>query len=339
MELVDLLGQDAFSRASMTEAINQVEFAPTQLTGDDLFKTERIRTDTAQVDIEKGKLTLIAHSERGDPIKSQSTKGPRRTEYFKTGRRATHGSLTASELAFTRQTGSDQLLEVKTEIAKVWDRKYEDMKATFEHMALGCTDGLVIDTDGTILYDYYDKFGVSRPSTINFDFKNLKEGDCRNYIMKNIVRPMRRNAKGAQYSYVRALCGEDAFDGLQANPEFYKTFETQQAGAELRGSTEDIKTNFAGVLWEEYVGTDDTSTIALAPDEIRFIPAGKGNSVFRKILSPGEKFSDIGKEGEDLYSWLKLDDPDDPSMIDVFLAAYRLYMCARPEMIRRGRVI
>ena len=152
---------------------------------------------------------------------------------------------------------------------------------------------------------------------------------------------MQKNAKGARFTVIHALCGSGAMDKLHKNPEFYKSFLAQQEANELREGYFGKATKFADVHWEEYQGTDsnhpEASDLELGEDEIIFFPGGDKNNIYREVLSPGEKFSDLGKLGEKLYSWLQWgDDKDDPEWVKIFVAKYVLYLNTRPEMTRIG---
>lgn len=343
--LVDVVNGDGFKLSEMTMAINKVETVPNQLGALDIYQPSPIRSDHMMLDVTEGKIRLVRTSQRGEPIESRDKARKAKMKSFFTGRLALKDRIRATDLAFLREIGTaDQPRELASELAERQSGDnglMADIDTTKEFQRLGGLRGKLFDTEGTLLYDYFVEMGVSEPSVVNIDFVNLKEGALRNYIADNIVRPMEKAAKGARFSKVIALCHPSAYDKLNANPEYYQTFLNQQQASELRGDHRKQPVYFAGVEWVEYIGTDDDVTVALGDGEIIFIPAGKGNTVYKQVNSPGEKFSDLGKKGEEWYSWLVLDTdcPDDPSWVDLFVATYLLMLNTRPEMTRIGNAL
>ncbi len=343
--LLNIFENDAFSLASMTDAINKVEYVPNRLGALGLFRPSPIRTKIAALDVRAGQINLVQTSQRGEAIESRDKRRKAQMKHFETSRLALHDRITADDLAFLRQFGTeDQIKSLATEIALRQGGNgnnglIDDIDLTKEHMRLGALRGKVLDADGSLIYDYYAAMGVSEPSAININLTTLKEGNLRAYIASNIVRYMRRNRKGARFEGVTALCGAEAFDKLNKNPEYYDTFKSQQEASELRNSYMGESVSFAGCDWEEYQGTDDNSELALGDNEIVFVPNGETNTVFKQIMSPGEKFSHVGQLGQDMYSWLKPEADPDPSYVDVNVASYLLMLNTRPEMTRIGNAV
>lgn len=340
--LLNIFQNDAFSLASMTGAINKVEFVPGRIGQMGLFKADPIRTKLAAIEVSNGRIELIKTSQRGEGFESRDKRRKGTLKYFETKRLAVKDRITADDLAFLREFGTeDQIKQLAAEIARRQNADQNglmaDIDLTMEHMRLGAINGKLLDADGALLYDYFAEMGVSEPSVVNIDFSALTDGSLREWVQNNVIRHMRHKAKGARFSQVHALCGAAAFDKLHKNKEFRETFLNTQAAAELRGSYDQVATPFGGALWEEYIGTDD-ATLEIGDNEIKFVPGGN-NSIFRHVMSPGEKFSHVGQLGQPWYSWLNWDNEDnDPAWLDIKVAAYPLMLNTRPEMVRKAAV-
>lgn len=311
MELVNILENDAFSMASMTQAIETAPTQPRELKELGIFVQDPIRTETAVIEFKEGRLEIAPLDERGDTYSSSSDE-PRKLRYFKTKRVARHKRLTASDLAFVRQFGDNEAMiiaELQKEIAK-WQTGpgglMDQCENRLELMRLGALNGLLLDHNGNTVYDFYAEFGISKPPTVFLDIANTSEFQLRKKIESQITRPMRRKAKGRYIGEVRALCGEAAWDTLMANAEFNKRYEAA-ADAKMAGklaeATLGTEVSFAGVTWKEYFGADDGTSINLGAEEIKFFP-GKGSNIFRHVLSPGETFDDLAQQGKEWYSYL-----------------------------------
>lgn len=338
--ILNIFQNDAFSMASMCDAIQKVPTVPRQLGNMKIFTPMPIRTVDFGIEIDEKSLKLIPFSQRGEPL-SQKETNRRKMITFNTFRVAKGDKLLASQLAFVRQFGSeDQMIQaVAEEIASRQTGPgglMDDVDATKENMRLSALFGQLKDADGTVVEDYYAAFGVQQPADLMLALATTSDGNLRYNIEKNVVIPMRQKAKGARFTKVYAMCGTEAWLELCKNPEFYATYLAQLQGQELRDGTLDKTYSFAGCEWFPYFGTDDNETVALDEDEIVFFPGGVNNSVFREVLSPGETFDDIGQMGKDIYSRIILDDKRN-THVDLEVMSYPTYVNTRPEMIRKGR--
>lgn len=342
MDLINILENDAFTMANMTAAIASAPTQPRELRNEGLFVHEPIRTETVGIEFRNGTLQIATLDDRGAPY-ATATAEQRLIRYFKTKRVARHDRMSASDLAFVRQFGSDEariVSELQKEIARRQAGPTGLMaqcENRLELMRLGALKGLVVDHNGAVVYDFYSEFGIATPPTVFLNIAAKSEGELRLAIESQITRPMRRKAKGRQFTGVSARCGEAAWDALMANGEFRKRYEAS-ADAKMVGklheSTLGIEVSFAGVTWREYFGADDGSSINLAATEIRFYPSG-GSGIFKHILAPGETFAELGETGKEFYSYIVKDVemPDNPRHLDLYVAQYPMLINTAPDLV------
>lgn len=336
MEIVDVLNDDAFSMASMSEAINEAESPPDHLESMGIFRPEPIRTETVMIEKQSEKLSLVQTSERGMPVE-QRAKGSRDIRHLSTTRIAKGDTIRASELAFVRGLGeTDAIQAVQEEFARRMGLVRDDMRLTKENMRLGAMQGLLTDADGTVIYDYASEFGIAKNAETTFALGTLSDGALREKIANTVIRPMRKAAKGARYTQVHAKCGDEFWDNLIKNPEVRETYKIQNDGAELRNSGLDFVLNFGGVLWENYQG-DDESKVAIPATKVKFFPGGQGSDVFKEALAPGESFADIGQLGQEWYA-MQLMDEKRNQFVELEVYSYPLFYCRRPKMLFSGKL-
>jgi len=342
MEIMNIFKNDAFSLASMSDAIERVPTNPARLGQLNLFSAKPIRTTLFGVEEREGSLSLIQTSLRGESLE-KATKGKRKMRYFETSRLAKQDTILASELAFVRSFNTeDQVQQVQAEIAQRLngnDGLLADLDYTREYHRLGAIQGKVMDADGTsVIYDFYDEFDIVESDEIAFDLSAASptDGDLRKLIQVKIIRPMRKIAKGSRYSGIRALCSPEFYDAFIAHPEIRETYKNWSANADLRKGYDGEVFQFGGVSWEEYVGDDSNSEVALGAEKVRFVPEGTGNTIFQTIYSPGETFDDIGQLGKEVYSWV-IPEEKRNTKVDLEVFTYPLYMCRRPDMLFRGK--
>ncbi len=338
---IDVLNQDAFSSVSMLAAIERIDTKPDRLGQLGIFTENPIRSATVAVEERAGTLSLIQTSQRGAPLDQRTTE-TRSIRDFRTARIAKGDRLLASELQFIRQFGTeDQTEEMQVEIARRLSGPaglLAEVEATWENMRLGAVQGILTDADDSTIYNWFTEFGITQATETDFDLDNASpvSGALRKLVQSDVVRVMRRLAKGARYSGIRALCGSAFFDDLIGHIDVRETFLNQAAASELRAGYDGVAFQFGGVTWEEYIGTDDNSTVAIDTDEVKFFPEGTGNTVFEMALSPGEQIAHIGQLGQPYYPMI-IPDTDRDMWADLEVYSYPLFICKRPEMLLRGK--
>jgi len=338
--MLNIFQNNAFGVAGMLTAVEKSETVPQRLGTLKLFTASPIREKVVGIEMRDNGISLIKTSLRGEPLE-QTTQGKRNKRYFETSRIGKGDKILASELAFVTQFGSEeQVLQVQAEIARRLSGPgglLDQVEATFEHMRLSALNGILLDSDLSVIYNFYDEFGIIENAEIGFNLSAIADGDLEKMVNAQILRPMRIKSKGARYSEVRAECGSDFFDDLIKTKEVRERRKTDRENGNDNDSYLGRKVFFAGIMWEEYIGTDDGTTVAVESDKVKFYPSGLGNTVFEHVQSPGEAFEDIGQLGKPVYAEINVEKKDRPTFAELEAIAYPLFLNKRPEMIFKGR--
>lgn len=341
MEFMNIFENDAFSLSSMTDAIDRVPTNPGTLGQLNLFNVNPIRTETVGIEERAGTLSLIQTSKRGTPLE-QGLADKAKMRYFATTRIAKEDHILASELQFVRQFNTtDQIKSLQSEMARRMTGAtglLADVIYTKENMKLGAIQGKFLDADGSVIYDYFTEFQITANTEIGFNLTVTTDGDLREMIQQNVVRPMRQKAQGARYSGVTALCDATFFDALMKNPEVRGSYQGIPEQVWLRTNYDGRDFDFGGVTWVEYFSDDADDTVKIPTGTCKFIPNGTGNSVFEVVYSPAESFEDIGTLGREVYSGVFADVSGRNRFVDLEVASYPLYMCKRPDLLFSGRI-
>ena len=339
MAILDIFNNDAFSMTSMLESVEQMDYRPGALGAKGIFTGTPVRTETVAIESRDGVLGLIQTSERGSPLEQRMTE-KRKLRQFATTRIAKGDRITASELAFLRGMGEEQQVQsVQEEIARRLSGPaglVSEIELTLEHMRLGAVQGIVLDADGSEIVNWYDEFGVAPATEIAFDFANATEGEIRKTCTQ-ITRAMKRAAKGAWVpgTSIHSLCGDDFWDALVSHPEIRQLFLNRDQSKYVEGGGSYEQFTYGGITFENYQGTDDNSTVAIAPAEAKFFPVGAPGA-FLEVYSPGEMFEHIGQLGQRLYPMIVRDEKRD-MYADLEAYSYPLHVCTRPAMLQSGR--
>lgn len=339
MLTLDVFDGDAFRTIDMISALERVPYVPSYLGSLSIFANEPIITDTATIEKREKTLSLIKTSPRYTPP-AQGVKDHRDLRAFRTVRLKKEDTMNAGEIANVRAFGTATDLEtLQGEILRREIKLRDEMELTLEFHRLGAVQGILLDSDGSVLYNWFDEWGITQPAEIDFD---LDAASPASGVLRKacnaVLRTMQRAAKGSWIpgrTEIYALAGDAFWDDLTAHVEVRQTFLNWQAAADLREANAFQTFRFGSITWVNYRGTDDNSQVAIGTDKVKFFPVG-ANGVFQQVLSPGESFDEVNTLGQQFYPHT-IPDRDRNEKVTIDLASYPLHMCTHPAMLLRGK--
>lgn len=346
MAHMDVFNSNAFTMGQLTRLVDNSPYQPTMLRSMGIFNPIPIRTAFATVEEMDGDLSLIQSSRRGDPVENQydNTLRKRKVHRIEVPRILKGDRINADEIQGIRAPGTEsELKEVVQEVDMRLngnDGLVRDVELTWENMALGAVQGEVLDADGSTIVDWFDTFGVSQDAEIAFDFANASYGDVKKNA-NQVIRQMARSAKGAMTpnTQIIALCGDDFYDDLTQTTEVRETFlnTTPSQAERLRNEVGQAfdAIEYGNIIWINYRGTDDNSTVAVPTDKAKFFPRGARN-VFDVAYSPGEFMDTVNTRGQPIYPMV-MPDRKRNMYVDLEVYSYPLFICNKPKMLQRGR--
>lgn len=335
MATMDIFNNSAFSMTALTGAVDKVQYKPQLLGSMNVFEPMPVRTRTFFVDRRDNVMTLIPNSPIGAPPKELAVnlnnaiplKSTRLSEGF---------TLYAEEIQGVRQFGSEtELMQVQAEYLRRMGKVRDDMDLTHENHRLGALQGILLDADGTtVIYNYFTEFGVTAPTAINLHLDVTTTNI--NTILRQMVRATSRRAGGLidPSTTWHALAGDAFYDALISHPMVERTYLNWQAAAELRNSIGAAfgDFSFGGVIWHNYRGTDDNTTVAIDTAEAILFPVG-AREVFKKAMAPAEFGPYVNTLGQDTYA-MNIPDRDRQAWTRGELYSYPLYFCQRPDALQ-----
>lgn len=336
MASMDIFKDDAFSMVELSAAVRDVSYVPQLLGSLGVFDEKGVFTRKIAIEKKGDSLSLIPTSPDGAAPR-QNIQQQANIRDFRTVRLADSFTLHASEVAEMRAFGTESELKVvQVEYAERMADVRTNMDLTHEFHRLGALQGKLLDADGTsVIYDYFDEFDIAEEAAVDFAL-DVATTDVRGNCHE-LTRDLARSAKGAFTSStsVHALVGDGFYDDFINHPNVIRTYEGWAAAADLRKNVAFEAFTFGGITWHNYRGTDDNSTVAIDPDEVKFFPVG-AKDVFKKFMAPANEFMPfVGTKGQDVYA-MNILDRDREAWAKGELYSYPLYMCVRPQALRKG---
>ena len=336
MATLDAFNSDLFSLTSLSGKVEKLDYVPGLIGSLGIFEPVPVRTRTVWVDRRVGEVNLIQTSANGAPPE-ELIRDSRSAVPLQAVRLAKGATIYASEIASWRafDTESEQTV-VMTEYARRMQRVRQDMEYTHEKHRLGALQGILLDADGSTIYNYATEFGESIPAATSFEL-DVNTTDVRG-ICAALIRSVARAAKGAWIdgrTQLHALAGDTFYDALINHPQVRETYLNWSAAADLRGNAAFGAFQYGGITFHNYRGSDDNTEIAVATNTAKFFPVG-AMDVFKHVMAPADEFIQyVGAPGQNIYS-MNITDRDRNAWVRNEQYSYPLYICQRPGLLRAG---
>ena len=341
MPSLNVFTQDAFSVLSLTDAINKAPFVPGRA-GQLLDWAPRgVATTSVMVEERGGVLTLINPSGRGGPgdtiAKRKSTARLLSIPHYQVD-----DFINADEVQNVRAFGSES--EVMS-VQQLVNERLEDhalgMDPTLEYQRVGALTGIILNADGSTLYNLFTEFGVSQETEIDFDLDNGSpaSGALRNAVA-GAVRKMMDNLGGVPMIGAHAFCGDAFFDDLLAHTEVRASYTGTDMAKVLRdgyvypnGDRVYGAFEFGGVVWENYRGKNGSAAM-VNTDKCHIFPVGVPG-LYRTVYAPADWVETVNTLGLPRYSrqWLS----QNGKGVHLESQMNALSYCTRPKVLIKGK--
>lgn len=340
MPMLEIFNQDAFSVLSMTDAINKIPFVPGRC-GQLIDWAERgVTTTSIMIEEQNGVLKLLNPTPRGGPGETKAK--DRRTARALVIPHYQHDdAINADEVQGVRAFGSET--EVQSVQALVNQRLQDAVSLvldpTLELQRLGAVKGVILNADGSTLYDLFSEFGVSQESTIDFNLDSSSDTGAIRGVCADATNLIADNLGGTTFSGVWAFCGKNFFKSLVANIEIRNSYKGTPMAAVLREGYAQPSGNkiygafeFGGIVFEQYRGKNGNTPL-VGDDEVRLFPVGVPG-LFRTVYAPADYIETVNTVGLPRYSrqW----QTPNGKRVEMESQMNALSYCTRPKVLLQG---
>ncbi len=258
-----------YSLAEMTQAINILPNIYTRLGQLGLFRFEGVTQRSVLIEQAEGVLNLLPTVPLGGPS-TMANRDVRSMRSFSVPWIPHDDNITPQDIQGVRGNG---MPDTSDPLAVLMERKLTRMRAkhaqTREFMEVNALRGEVRDGAGTTLYDYFEVFGLTRLSA---DFTLGTAGTNVQAKVRDVLRKIEGELKGESMTSVLALVSPEFFDKLIGHSKVEEAYKYYSAGAQPLREDARRRFPFAGIVFEEYVGTVTLST----GETETLLPAGEG---------------------------------------------------------------
>jgi len=171
-----------------------------------------------------------------------------------------------------------------------------DIDYTIEYHRLGAVRGLILDADGSTLFDLYSEFGVTQQAIA---FALGTAGTNIAGKANQVLRLIDQQLGGVAYDHVHVFAGSSWFDDFTGHAKVEKAFENYQNGAFLR-TDKRRGFEFGGLVIEEYAGRVNGADL-IDPNEAYAFPVGVPG-MFITRFAPADYIETVNTVGLPYYS-------------------------------------
>jgi hypothetical protein len=330
MTMVNPFSNDAFGAVALTSAINILPNQYGKMEEMNLFPNRPVRLRQIAIEERNGVLFLLPTTSVGGPA-SLGQRGKRKMRSFIIPHIPHDDVILPDEVQGIRAFGTEGDLAALSDVLAQHLQTMRDKHAiTLEHLRMGALKGIILDADGSTLYNLYTEFGIT-PKTINFEL-DVDTTDVKAKCLE-LKRYLEDNLRGEFMTGIHVLVSAEFFDLLTGHPVVETAYERWQMGEALRSDMRKGFT-FAGVTFEEYRGQ------ATDPDGVvrRFIESGEGhafplgtNQTFASYFAPADFNESVNTMGQPLYA--KQEPRKFERGTDLHTQSNPLPMCHRPGVL------
>lgn len=334
--IINPFDESGYDLATMTSAVNIIPNTYGRVRELGVFRREPVRTRVVIVEETNGHLTLLQSVPPGSPA-ARAKQGKGKIRSFVIPHIPYEDVIKPSDIQGGRQAGS---IDSKT-LEIVMMSRLTSMRGshaiTEEHLQCGGVKGIILDADGTVLYNLFDEFGITQKE-VGFVLSTATTNvasKCR-----TVIRHIEDNLKGEVMNGVHCLCGESFFDDLISHVNVEKFYLNHVNALQLAGLDTDPRKGFVfgGITFEEYRGkaTDPTTgnmRAFIGESDAHFFPVGTQNT-FKIHDAPADFMETVNTFGVPIYAKQVMDSKG--KHIDILTESNPLPLCTRPAVLVKG---
>lgn len=330
---------DLFTASTLTDVINEIPGSYSKIVDMGIFRLRNIPTTNVTVESKDGYLKLVDAVPYGAPsaITGTSTR-TRRT--FELLHRPLDAAIAPGDIRNLLALGSggcgqDAGLE---QMAAYLTERLDEMKMHHdlarEWSMLGALKGRIVNSDGTVVYDLFNEFGVTE-TVVDFQL-SVATTDVKQKCAQ-VIRNIRQNLTGDVMTGIHAFVDQDFFNALIDHPSVKEVWLQWATNQSALGRDPFDKFTFAGITFEVYDATvtaaDGVTQVAFfGALEGRAFPLGTRNTLI-EYAGPADFNDTINRPGAVYYA--RVTPAKHDRGYEIHTQSNLLPICGRPKVLTK----
>lgn len=317
-----------FSLETLTAAINDLPHLPTQLGDSGLFEYAGVSTLTVDVEKKGHTLGLVSTAPRGASGEAMG-RSQRELRNFRIPHLPMFDHIMADEVQGVREFGTTNQPEpLERRMQEVMSLGKGKLDYTLEAHRVGALKGIVLDKDGSTLYNFFTEFGVEQQV---HSFELDQAGTDVRAECDLALDKISDELGGVMMTGAVAWCGKNFFNKLIAHPSVKDTYLNQVQAAELRGKVPD-SVDIGGITFIRYRGKVG-STPLIGDDDSYTVPTGVPGLLIGRF-APAPYNETVNTIGLPIYA--KALEKRNGTGWDLEMQSNPLHILTRPRAVIKG---
>lgn len=331
MVMVDPFASGGFNLTTLSAAINKLPNRFGRIAELNLMPIKGVTTRSIDIEERNGVLNLVPTRPWGSPG-TQNKSGKRTLRSFAIPHMPLDDAILASDVQGIRAFGMEGEVDpVTRKVAEKLQEMRDKLDQTLEFRRFGALKGIILDADGTTLYNLYTEFGITPKSV---DFVLGTAGTDVRAKCADVKRHIEDNLLGERMTEVRVLVSPEFYDKFVAHANVKAAFQNWQAAQERLGGDMRSGFTFGGLTFEEHRAqtTDGDGNVRryIASGEGHAFPIGTANA-FSTYAAPADFNETVNTIGLPYYA--KMDRQKFDRGMDLHTQSNVLPLCHRPEIL------
>jgi hypothetical protein len=334
--MLDIFNDDAFGVVSLTDAVNKTPFVPGRAGAVAAWSEDGVSTTTIAVEEIAGELKLVSSTPRGAPGTSVG-KEKRSVRSLRIPHYQIDDGIMADEVQGVRAFGQES--QVETVFGLVNRRMAQHVAwridPTLEHQRIGALKGIILDGDGSTVYNLFTEFGVSQMTEVDFDLDaGSPTAGALRQVCDDVARDVADELGGVGYSGLHAFCGKTFWQNLIAHSEVREVYLASQTQAtQLLNPMAYRSIRIGDITFEEYRGSVG-GTAFVHTDKCHIFPIGVPG-LYRTVYAPADYIETVNTPGLPRYA-KQYRMPNDKG-VSLEVQSNALSYVTRPRVLVKGK--
>ena len=330
--MTDPFAADGFSLAELTVATNKLPNNPRLIQDSGIFADQGVTTRSILVEEQNGILNLLPSVPPGGPA-TVGNVGKRKLRSFVIPHIPHDDVVLPSDVQGVRAFGSASLADTQNRLLLQKVQTMRDKHGiTLEWMRVGAMKGILVDGDAaTILYNFYDQFGITA-KTVDFALDD-EDTEVRSKCLE-VKRHIETHLFSEVSSGVRAYVSPDFYDALTQHTQVKEAFKFYDANQQNLAADMRSGFRFGDIEFIEYNGSattpDGTVNKFIADGEGHAFPLGSA-STFKTFYAPADFNETVNTIGLPVYA--KMEPRKFGRGWDLHTQSNPFPICLRPEVL------
>jgi hypothetical protein len=335
MDTMDIFNQDAFGLISMTDSALDMPYVPGVVGQSGIFTSKPVTTTTIMIEKKGTTLGLIQTSPRGAPPEKK-VRDKRNVRNLNIPRIAKDVEIYAEQVQGVRAFGSTSTLEqvqqvVNDEVGIVLVEN--DM--TIENLRLGAIKGIILDADGSTLYNLFTEFSVTQIAEFDFELDDTAiDVRVKCQALKRLMGVEIKS--GAMPFGIEALVGDEFFDALISHTSVKATYLNRAGAEKVQENVAWESFYFAGINFVNYRSTDDGTSIVVDTTKAHFYPIGVPG-LFVEYYAPADTIDTVNTPGLPRYILPGRDPSGKNRYVTFEVQSNPLPICLKPRVLIKAK--